>query len=287
MIRLDLGEEPAALARARAAGLERAAAAADAQELKAALTGYGEPVRRELYARQGGKCAWCERPVGASGNPVDHVRPKLAAEDHGGRQAPEHYWWLTWTWTNLVFACEDCNSQHKKGNKAWMARGAPRLPAPARPAALPLPEAHFDVAAERSLLLHPRLEDPLLALKWVPVERSLPRPRWRWKPAGWDADGRGEATRELLRLDTLIDQVNTHLRTTAVEPDGDIRAHLAAGRQAEALELWDRAAARLRDPAQWFLAAQWWAWRALWPESDRVRHGLPALPRPEVRWRAG
>lgn len=44
---------------------------------------------------------------------VEHYRPKTRTV---GRDGQEHvgYWWLAWTWENLLFSCDGCNRWEKK-----------------------------------------------------------------------------------------------------------------------------------------------------------------------------
>ena len=57
------------------------------------------------------KCVWCESQSGSTGPAdVDHYRPKHRAEGlRKGEIHPDHYWWLAYSWDNLVFCCQDCN----------------------------------------------------------------------------------------------------------------------------------------------------------------------------------
>ncbi len=69
--------------------------------------------RRALFARDGGRCAYC----GASAATIDHVIPR----SRGGRH----------TWDNVVSACHRCN--HQKADRAvhelgWRLRTVPRQP---------------------------------------------------------------------------------------------------------------------------------------------------------------
>lgn len=55
-----------------------------------------KPQLRELFHD---KCAFCESPVNAvSHGDIENFRPKSI------------YWWLTYEWNNLYFACQICNS---------------------------------------------------------------------------------------------------------------------------------------------------------------------------------
>jgi hypothetical protein len=95
--------EPPALATQRRAGWKRAFAALNAH-------GAGSrELKDTLFLAQHRKCAYCERRVGLKGNAVEHLRPKKEAWRHLPGTSPpvieDGYWWLTWTWTNQLFAC--------------------------------------------------------------------------------------------------------------------------------------------------------------------------------------
>lgn len=63
------------------------------------IDGYAS-ARRPLYTAQHRKCCYCERAVEEAHQDVEHFRPKSV------------YWWLAWTWNNLLFVCKTCN-EHK------------------------------------------------------------------------------------------------------------------------------------------------------------------------------
>ncbi len=292
VIHLDLGPAPFGLAAARTSGLHRAArrlTAAGAGRRSDAIAGYRKPTAQALHDRQHGECAWCERPVGKTTQPVEHVRPKLGAvgPDSSGAAVLDshHYWWLAWTWTHLVWACSTCNDQAHRGNHFPLEPGSARVEAPTFPVAFPLADQHFDLSGELRLLVHPREDDPLDHVVWTVVDRRQARSRWRWK-VSW-RDDRGETTRSILHLDELEDQVNAHLRLAVLGRDREIRQHLAAGRTAEATASWEEMLTTvLDDPAQPFRAASWCAIGALWPSVATAAHAWNRPARPVVRWRA-
>jgi 5-methylcytosine-specific restriction endonuclease McrA len=273
VIRLELGPEPPALATARVAGIARVAALPSPRK-GSQITGYRDPTYHELHRRQYGKCAWCERPVGRTGEPVEHVRPKAGADDARGVRSPDHYWWLAWSWENLVFSCSSCNSPGNKANKYWLLPGTPRLPPPT----LPVTPSWFDVSAEQPVLVHPRREDPLDFLEWRLVDRRAARHRWRWTIRGRDRAKRGSGTMAILGLKAVVDQVNAHLRGL-LAMDRELQGHLQAGRGTDAEATWERMITTyLTSPKQIFRAAAWWAIQSLRPA------GFRAPPRPGVRW---
>lgn len=94
MIRIKRGDEPASLGQKRDHGLQRIRESlAEDPSQKLHFPGYQEAAE-PLWEAQGKKCCYCkkelyERPY----NDTEHYRPK------------GHYWWLAWTWENLLFAC--------------------------------------------------------------------------------------------------------------------------------------------------------------------------------------
>ena len=72
-------------------------------------------LRRRLHQEFSGLCAYCERKVrkkkGEPG-PIDHFRPRNPAT---GTQLSHFGAVLTFDWSNLVYACSDC--QNRKNNK--------------------------------------------------------------------------------------------------------------------------------------------------------------------------
>jgi uncharacterized protein (TIGR02646 family) len=114
---------------------------------------YGAPsVKEALSAAQHDKCCFCESKVShISFGDVEHFRPKAAARQ--SRDAPKRqsgYYWLAYEWSNLYFACQQCNQRHKsdlfpledEDARAQSHRDAERL------------------AAERPLYIDPGHEDP-------------------------------------------------------------------------------------------------------------------------------
>ena len=189
-------------------------------------TVYGHAsVRAALHEAFHDKCAYCESP-GLSSAPlgVEHFRPKGGAIGADGSESREHYWWLTYTWSNLLLACSDCN--RAKGSRF--------------PVDGPRAGPGDDVRGERSLLLDPRLgadesgdDSPgrhLVFLDDGTVASTTPR---------------GTATIDVLALNrsTLV----AARRAVAAE----VRAALALARGTAD---WDDVLAKLRDPSQPYLA---------------------------------
>lgn len=79
-------------------------------------------VRKALWERQQKKCCYCEDQICDSNEPLEHYRPKGKARRQPGCSDEHGYWWLTYTWENLLLACGHCNS--KKLDKFPLASGS-------------------------------------------------------------------------------------------------------------------------------------------------------------------
>ncbi|GEM_PF-1326890 len=133
-----------------------------------------------LYQMQHYKCCYCESIQDTHlWNTVEHYRPKVAAEQDGQRRPG--YWWLTWTWSNLLFSCEICN--HRKGASFPLSAGSTPLATEKPPPDKEIP-----------LLLDPSgNENPRAHIQFLPVAGS-------WWPFPRNGSLRGMATLTALKL---------------------------------------------------------------------------------------
>lgn len=159
---------------------------------------YGhQEVKAALRTAQYDKCAFCESKVThVSFGDVEHFRPKAAFR--GQPAAPlisPGYFWLAYDWTNLLFACEQCNRRHK-GNAFPLADEAKRARTPAD-----------DVGSEAPLFIDPSTEDPTAHIAF--------RQEVAYAIGG---DPRGEATLQALGLNRpeLEERRRERLSTTRV-----------------------------------------------------------------------
>ena len=105
MIRIIRPQAPPALARNELRWLDRLAAARTDEDRKKARSKYGhQQVRRALETTFHGKCAYCESKIKhVSFAHIEHFRPQSVFPN------------LTFSWSNLLLACEVCNSEAYKG----------------------------------------------------------------------------------------------------------------------------------------------------------------------------
>lgn len=67
----------------------------------------------QLWKVQHFKCCYCEHKVTMRYNDVEHYRPKARADRRPGCTRPDGYWWLAYSWQNLLYACATCNRSSK------------------------------------------------------------------------------------------------------------------------------------------------------------------------------
>lgn len=270
MIRVQRGSEPAALKVARKWRLAAARTehATTGRVRAQTLTGYKNAAAGALHVAQHGKCAWCEEQIRLGGAHVEHYRPKTGAWRHSRGEVPQvdpHcYWWLAWTWENLLLSCGTCNDPAHKGNYF------PLDPRPRRRKKLatvwPRPRS---VGRESPLLIDPASGDPafdpLNHIEWRPVDQVPARKHWQWTPS--PLSSRGATTVRVLRLDVqLVDIVGDHLRGAVLDAAEEVEEHHAAGRVAEANRGWSTLLSTHLGPRARYRAATWCALR-LWKVS--------------------
>ena len=282
MIRIDRGTEPAELPPVRMRRLARAVLARRShQEIE--FVDYNlASVRTRLYQGQHSKCAYCERPIGRDGLPIEHFRPSQGA-DRGDPFTKQHrldkdrYWWLAWSWSNLLLGCPTCNSAAFKGNWFPLVQGSPEVQIPNGI----LYDHHpcFAIELEQPLLIDPAREDPLDHMVWLPMDPSAPEGRWR----AFHKTERGRITIHILGLDSRnVDRVGDHI-LHVVKPWADrVTDALENEDLARAQEIWNDAIAHLFAPAQPFHAATHDALAYMIPAEERARAGL-VLQRPGPR----
>lgn len=252
MIRIERTPEPSTLPALRAVHLD---AARDARRVGAKIdfSGYGE-VKDDLFAMQYRKCCYCEKlQEQAKYRDVEHYRPK------------SRYWWLAWTWNNLMFCCIDCNREYK-GTKFPLTANSVRL----------IPE-QSPPGQELPLVLDPT--DPAIEpTKEIEFRRSRVQRRERWTP--YSLTPRGRETITVCGLDRpgLLTLYADHVRDVVrpkLQPvldaclDGDAQVINKA---------WKSAVRGLMHPARAFRALSHDAMKVLISASVRERYHLELDP---------
>lgn len=286
MIRLYLGKEPADISNTRSINLPLAINAFNtygpgSKQLTNALKNGYQIARPFLYERQYKKCAFCEMLVDDINSPVEHFRPKGAAENKKKTRwykVTSHYWWMTWTWENLFFSCNRCNYKGSKGNKFPLRTGTQRIQAPVTPCPAAIPAVHYDCSTESALLVNPREDNPFDHLQWALVDRTAHPRNWKWTIVGQDE--KGDMTIEVFRLEQRVDLVNSHLQVVR-EARENIENYLALGSIQDAVNTWERTVSNyIIDASKPFRNAVWWALNDLYSQPEQIRHGFTPPPFP-------
>jgi uncharacterized protein (TIGR02646 family) len=200
-----------------------------------------QAVKSELIKQQRHKCCYCERRTVPDHNDVEHYRPFAL------------YWWLAWTWENLLFACAACNRKGGKLDQFPLAVNSIRLTFPEQPP-----------GREQPLLLDPSTDEPRDHIRFKLL------PNGRWAPIGLTE--RGQATIRIVDLsrDTYLEQFAHHVTSVVMPVVADIKRELAVGLSPSFREYWRTKCAQLLDPDRDF--------RAL--SEDVLRHEFPSFPEP-------
>ena len=201
-------------------------------------------VREALYQDQYRKCCYCERHPDTG--QLEHFRPKTSAKLWPLHRKRLGYYWLAWTWENLLYACSACN--RCKSIQFPLAHGC----TPLTPDALP-------PGSEHPLLLDPGdgHTDPFACIRFHPVEEGN---RTRWKPFPRNGSIHGQSTIEKLSLDgpRLLDRYDTHIKLMVTPAIQDIRQAEGRARSTSDTtrlrQVWRRRLDWLCDPEQQFIA---------------------------------
>ncbi len=216
MIRIIRGPEPETLEQEREDGLARARSIVSDPESKLSsrdLHGYNTAAE-PLWRAQGNKCCYCETRLERSYNDTEHYRPKMT------------YWWLTWTWENLLFSCPTCNRRFKRDHfplRDTSRRLQPEDPPPGR---------------EEPMLLDPASgDDPLDSIEFRSYKVAR---KTRWAPFG--KDDRGQTTIALLGLDRdgLIDRYSKHVRLVLQPRLQELKRVIDSGEERAIQQEWRR-----------------------------------------------
>ena len=265
MIRIARGPEPAELLPVRASELSRVRALVSAGPLNKDVVGSAYAAFKDvLWKQQSMRCCYCERPyMECSFNDVEHFRPKASADRLDGT-VHAGYWWLAWTWENLLFSCPNCNRSAK--NDAF----------PLEPGCVPLAVEEQPPGKERPSLIDPCEEDPVLSIQFV-------LKGGHWRPVGRNGSTRGERTVEVLKLDRadLLTLYTTHVEDQ-VQPRVEATQEAMARGEPQLIESAWRRVRGLLTPRMPFVALSYDAIDHFVPEQVRVQWGL-VLPWPPVR----
>jgi 5-methylcytosine-specific restriction endonuclease McrA len=233
MICLDRGAEPEPLGRIRAEELARVGSiAARGAPTSDEIGKRYSDVKQDLWKRQFYKCCFCESKIVDKYNDVEHYRPKAEADRSPVHADTSGYWWLAWTWDNLMFSCPLCNRSHK------------RTLFPLQVGSVPLAPLEPPPGRELTLLIDPFAEDPLDHIQFRPL---LVDGRERWMPFPRAGSDKGKWTIKVAGLDhpSLLDLYGEHVKDQVMPRIETILSALAGEDPPKVRESWTREARRL------------------------------------------
>ncbi len=225
MIRVRRGREPHLLAPIRTTELPRVRSLAAAGSLTSDQIGerYTE-AKKPLWDRQHHKCCFCEHICQLSFHDLEHYRPKASA--NRGPGFPTHgYWWLAWTWVNLLFACPACNRSGKNDEF------------PLGPGSAALNPEQAPPGQETPALLDPAAEDPVPHIQFRPVTKNGKR---QWIPFARNGSVRGATTIRVLKLDRpdLLDLYEMHANDNVLPAITAVQTAIVGGVRAAVQSVW-------------------------------------------------
>ncbi len=264
MILVDRGDEPAALAAKRATELPKVRKIARRRApLSGEIRGY-EVARDALWRAQHHKCAYCEHREQRDRNDAEHYRPKATADRAPGSAETHGYWWLAWTWDNLLFACRNCNQPPAKGTRFPLDRGSRALQPEQGPP-----------GRERPLLLDPAADNGVRFIQF----KLFTRPGTTiqaWMPVARGGDPRGDETIRVCALDRpgMLDLYTQHVNANVWPRAEDVQRALRAKDRAAVEAGYERARRELLFPALPFVGLSFDALRHFVPDSRLAPWGL-------------
>lgn len=227
------------------------------EEIQKKITGY-QVVRDDLRHAQHLKCCYCEKMEESYSNDVEHYRPKLKADRRPGSNETYGYWWLAFTWTNLLFACSSCNRSEK------------RTQFPLKKGSIPLRPEQSPSGDEVPLILDPAdaKENPVAHIEFVFEVRIVGEPK-RWYARGRDGKSSvGEKSIEVYGLNRLhlVEMRGMYIAKNIRDDAKDLERYLDERNTQEALRAFKKALSRM-EPTALYAALTYDAYRHYVPES--------------------
>jgi uncharacterized protein (TIGR02646 family) len=241
VIKVSRTAEPDGLAAARMDRVKTLSPDAAPVDGEARLAHGYQRVKAHLHEMQHMKCCYCEQIHVPIHNDVEHYRPR------------SKYWWLAWTWDNLLFACRACNGKGGKEDDF-----------PLLPGSVPLGFGESAPGLELPELLDPSVDEPRDHIRF---ERD---PNGKWAPVG--ASWRGAITLHIVGItrDEYRELYNRHVEKTVQPVVDDLHEAQRTRPRSEFEAFWRRKCTELLDPARQF--------RAL--SEDVLRYEFPSYPAP-------
>lgn len=232
MIPVKRGPEPPELANIRSQALVkvRDLAARGQPITQADIPSTYKKMAKPLIEQQHYKCCYCEHSITESYNDVEHYRPKARAVRLPGSKETHGYWWLAYTWENLLFSCPSCNRSAKNDLFPLTLGDTPLLPEASPP------------GQEHPLFLDPAgAIHPAEHLEFVPSNDASGEKIWRIEALGGSSIG----TETIRVLEKGLEQArplwDKHVKHTVQPMVSELRKAIQAGSKLEIRRAFARA----------------------------------------------
>lgn len=259
MILINPGKEPAELKTLRVKKLA-ALRALGSEPTGDNINGYrgkDDGIAKALSKAQHKKCCYCEERIKTQFNHVEHYRPKGRAVREPGCNLKHGYWWLAFTWENLLFTCPSCNSPGK-GDQFPLAHGSTSLK----------PEESAP-GNEIPLLLNPGSNiNPVEHIIFILEAVSTQAKEKHWRARARDNSPSGEKTIGVCKLNSqdLLENRDLHIATIIQPQVKAINDALATMQIGLIQTAYDRAIAML-TPRNEYVALSYDAFRHFIPDA--------------------
>ena len=228
-------------------------------------------VAEDLWSSQHFKCCYCESKIPKGFNDVEHYRPKGEADRSPGSGLKHGYWWLAFSWQNLLFACPGCNRSGKNSQF------------PLAPKSIPLMAEAPPPGMEKRLLLDPGSGiNPVEHIEFVnsPAGGAGTPTYWWARPRNGSAHG--NVTIEVCKLNRLeLLELRNDYVSNILDPHANaLNAALLLGDKNRVKEEYERAIA-LVSCKQSYVCLDFDVLRCLVPENRLKafsRYGWPTPP---------
>lgn len=268
MIRVVRGDEPVVLRSVREKHLS-ALRGLGRQPQSGDIDGY-QVAGEHLWRRQRFKCCYCEQKIRLRYNDVEHYRPKGRAERGPGCSHTHGYWWLAYSWENLLFACPSCNRSSKSSRF------------PLAPGSVSLRAEEGAPGAESPLLIDPGSnENPVQHIEFVWEADTIGGPLYWWaRPR--NGSPLGAMTIDICGLNDpeLRELRNDHVETIVKPQVKAIREAALREQPHKVLAELERALYMIAEDNP-FVALTYDALRSLVPEKELVAKCAFHWPGPE------
>jgi hypothetical protein len=181
-----------------------------------------------------------------------------------GSSATHGYWWLAWTWENLLFVCRNCNQLPAKGDRFPLAFGSRALRAEQAPPGREMP-----------LLLDPATENGVRFIEFKLARRPGTTTQV-WRPVARRGDPRGDETIRVCNLDRpgLLDLYTDHVNRIVWPRAEEVQRALREPAPQQAVEAAYHRARELLFPAQPFVGLSFDVLRRFVPDARLAPWGL-------------